>query len=90
MPVQGHPSRKSDQFKVRLPDGSRNSIKDEARKEQISMNSFLANFIEIAMRLQGGAGLAHPKSEKADGRDITAAILSQQRMIHNLSCKVSS
>lgn len=53
MSVQGHPTRQSDQFTVRLPDGWRNSIKDEARKERISMNSFLVNSIEIAMRVKG-------------------------------------
>lgn len=53
MPDTDYPSRQSDQFTVRMPDGWRDAIKVAARKERISMNSFLVNAIETAMRVKG-------------------------------------
>lgn len=53
MPEKTYPSRQSDQFTVRFPDGWRSVIKETARKERISMNSFLVNAIETAMRVKG-------------------------------------
>lgn len=53
MPEKNYPSRQSDQFTVRFPDGWRDVIKETARKERISMNSFLVNAIETAMRVKG-------------------------------------
>lgn len=53
MPNNDYPSRQSDQFTVRFPDGWRAVIKETARKERISMNSFLVNAIETAMRVKG-------------------------------------
>lgn len=48
-----YPSQKLTQFPIRLPDGWRDVIKAQAKSERISMNSFLINAIETAMRIKG-------------------------------------
>lgn len=47
------PSRIADQFVVRLPDGWRDAIKAEAKKERRSMNAEILSALEIAMRIKG-------------------------------------
>ncbi len=42
-----------DQYMLRLPDGWREAIKAEAKKERTSMNSYILNAIEVAMRIKG-------------------------------------
>lgn len=43
----------ADKFVVRLPDGWRDTIKDEARKAHRSMNAEIIAAIETAMRIKG-------------------------------------
>lgn len=46
------PSR-ADQFQLRLPDGWRDKIKAEAKKNHRPMNSEILAAIETAMRIKG-------------------------------------
>jgi hypothetical protein len=43
----------NDRYIVRLPDGWRDRIKEEARKAHRSMNAEIVAAIEIAMRMKG-------------------------------------
>lgn len=46
-------TRESDKFMMRLPDGWRGMIKDEARKNHRTMNAEILSAIELAMRVKG-------------------------------------
>lgn len=46
-------SKDADKYVLRLPDGWRDTIKDEAGKTRCSMNSVILNAIETAMRIKG-------------------------------------
>ena len=48
-----YPSRRADQFPVRFPDGWREKIKEEAKREHRSMNAEILAAIETAMRIKG-------------------------------------
>jgi len=51
--VTDYPSKRLDQFPVRLPDGWRDVIKSEAKKAHRSMNAEIVAAIETAMRIKG-------------------------------------
>lgn len=46
-------TRESDKFMMRLPDGWRERIKEEARKNHRTMNAEIISAIEVAMRVKG-------------------------------------
>lgn len=46
-------TRESDKFMMRLPDGWRDRIKEEARKNHRTMNAEILSAIEVAMRVKG-------------------------------------
>ena len=43
----------SDRFMLRLPDGWREKIKAEAKKQHRSMNAEIVAAVEVAMRIKG-------------------------------------
>lgn len=51
--VADYPSRLADQFQLRLPNGWRDAIKAEAKKNHRPMNSEILAAIETAMRIKG-------------------------------------
>lgn len=51
--VTDYPSRTAERFIVRLPDGWRDAIRVEAKKERRSMNAEILSAIETAMRIKG-------------------------------------
>lgn len=46
-------TRESDKFMMRLPDGWRDVIKAEAKKNHRTMNAEIVAAIEVAMRIKG-------------------------------------
>jgi plasmid stability protein len=48
-----YPSQKLNQFNLRLPDGWREKVKEEAAKCHRSMNAEILSAIETAMRIKG-------------------------------------
>jgi len=51
--MSDYPSGRADQFQLRLPDGWRDTIKAEAKKNRRPMNSEILAAIETAMRIKG-------------------------------------
>lgn len=51
--MKDYPSRSMDQYQLRLPDGWRAAIKEEARKAHRSMNAEIVAAIEKGMAVKG-------------------------------------
>lgn len=51
--MNDYPSRLSDRFMIRLPDGWRDTIKAEAARNRRPMNAEILVLIETAMRIKG-------------------------------------
>ncbi|MDE4303646.1 Arc family DNA-binding protein [Phaeobacter gallaeciensis] len=61
--MDNYPSRSADRFIIRLPEGWRDIIKEEARKAHHSMNAEILNAIQTAM-LGKGVQLDVPENGK--------------------------
>lgn len=51
--MKEYKSASADRFMIRLPDGWRDVVKDEARKSHRTMNAEILAAIETAMRVKG-------------------------------------
>lgn len=51
--MENYPSRLADRFMIRLPNGWRDAIRTEAKKNHRPMNSEIIAAIETAMRIKG-------------------------------------